>query len=375
MNTTRSTAEVHTAMTVRERFESICNFVNPDRPPRWETLGFWTSTITRWHAEGMPAEIDAGNIRQHFGMDAFPCVPVNSGLTLPPLFPQFEPVVLEETDEYIIGRNGNGMTYRESKHDSEPGTQHLFGFPIRSRADWDDIRWRLDPSTHDYGDLAGIGQEYNANVEPNCLTVCGLYGMPRMLIGEETLSYLYYDDPELIHEIQRQWLAFYAELTRRVLEHVRIDFVLFWEDMAFKNGPLISPTLFAEFMQPYYRDFIAYCKTLGLKNFMVDSDGNNDVLLPLFIDAGVNCFVPFEVAAGNDVREVRRRYPELVIFGGIDKRELFSDVDAIKREVDRVVPWMWERGGYIPCLDHSTPPNVPLKNWEFYLQYLRSMFA
>ena len=204
-------------MSTRERFERICRFEKPDRPPRWETYGFWKSTIARWHAEGMPAEIDAGSIRGYFGMDRRPVLPVNSGLTLPPLF--------------------------------------------------------------------------------------------------------------------------------------------------------------QEFMLPYYREYISCCKTLGIKHFMVDSDGNNDVLLPLFIEAGVNIFSPFEVPAGNDVREVRKRYPELVIAGGIDKRSLFEDFDAIRREVDRVVPWMWERGGYFPSLDHSTPPNVPLKNWEFYLQYIRSLFA
>jgi uroporphyrinogen decarboxylase len=222
--------------------------------------------------------------------------------------------------------------------------------------------------------LESIARTYNRSAAPNLLDVIGLYGMPRMLAGEEGLSYLYYDDPELVRDIQRHWLGFYGEHLRRVTERVRVDCILFWEDMAFKNGPLISPELFREFMLPYYREFIAHCRALGIKHFMVDSDGNNDVLIPLFIEAGVTIFCPFEVPAGNDVREVRRRYPQLVIAGGIDKRTLFEDRDAIRREVDRVVPWMWERGGYFPSLDHATPPNVSLANWEFYLEYLRGVF-
>lgn len=361
-------------MNTRERFECICRFEKPDRPPRWESYGFWTSTIERWRREGLPADVDADDIVAHFGMDPRPLLPVNSGLTLPPLHPLFEAVILQEDDEVIIGRDAWGITYRQPKHGAEPGTRHMFDFPVKTPADWEAIRWRLDPATHDYGDLEQTAQEFNGNEAPNGLTLCGLYGMPRTLLGEERLSYMYFDEPQVVHDIQRRWLMFYSELTRRVAERVRTDYLIFWEDMAFKTGPLISPALFREFMLPYYHEFTAYCRTLGIRHFMVDSDGNNDVLLPLFIEAGVTIFSPFEVPAGNDVREVREKYPELVIAGGIDKRALFTDADAIRREVDRVVPWMWELGGYFPSLDHSTPPDVSLANWEFYLEYLRGMF-
>jgi uroporphyrinogen decarboxylase len=361
-------------MNTLDRFESICRFEKPDRPPRWETYGFWTSTVERWHKEGLPAEVDSRTIRSHFGMDDINRLPVTGTVTVPPIFPHFEPKIIEETEAHVIGRDEFGLTYRRPKQGAEPGTVHYIGFPLKSRADWDMIRARINPETRSYDHLESIARTYNRSAAPNLLDVIGLYGMPRMLAGEEGLSYLYYDDPELVRDIQRHWLGFYCEHLRRVTERVRVDCILFWEDMAFKNGPLISPELFREFMLPYYREFIAHCRALGIKHFMVDSDGNNDVLIPLFIEAGVTIFSPFEVPAGNDVREVRRRYPQLVIAGGIDKRTLFEDRDAIRREVDRVVPWMWERGGYFPSLDHATPPNVSLANWEFYLEYLRGVF-
>jgi uroporphyrinogen decarboxylase len=95
--------------------------------------------------------------------------------------------------------------------------------------------------------------------------------------------------------------------------------------------------------------------------------------MPLFLEAGVNAFLPFEVAAGNDVREVREKYPRLVIWGGIDKRNLLQSKDAVKGEIMEKVPPMWEKGGYIPCLDHSTMP-CPQENWEYYLETLRGLF-
>ena len=105
----------------------------------------------------------------------------------------------------------------------------------------------------------------------------------------------------------------------------------------------------------------------------VDSDGNNDMLMPLFVEAGVNGFLPFEVAANNDIVEFRKKYPEIVIWGGLDKRVVLESKDAIKREIMEKVPVLWESGGYIPAIDHSVMP-CPQENWEYFLELLRGCF-
>jgi hypothetical protein len=47
---------------------------------------------------------------------------------------------------------------------------------------------------------------------------------------------------------------------------------------------------------------------------------------------------PFEVASGCDVVEVGKRYPGLLIRGGIDKRILSQGKDKIDREIERILP-------------------------------------
>ncbi len=104
----------------------------------------------------------------------------------------------------------------------------------------------------------------------------------------------------------------------------------------------------------------------------VDTDGDMNLLIPLFVDAGVNWLWPFEVQSGMDVVKVREEYPdEFMIWGGMDKRALALDKDAIRREVERVLPPMLEKGGYIPGIDHNVPPDVPLENFQFYLELVR----
>ena len=75
---------------------------------------------------------------------------------------------------------------------------------------------------------------------------------------------------------------------------------------------------------------------------------------------------PFEVAAGCDVVRIGREYPDLVIRGGIDKRILAAEPEAIETELQRIMPAMVERGGYIPSCDHGVPHDVSLANYQYY---------
>jgi len=74
------------------------------------------------------------------------------------------------------------------------------------------------------------------------------------------------------------------------------------------------------------------------------------------------------VAAGCDVVEIGRRYPELAIFGGIDKRVLAQGRAAIDAHLERILPTMRQRGGYIPTCDHGVPAEVPLDDYRYYRQ-------
>lgn len=53
--------------------------------------------------------------------------------------------------------------------------------------------------------------------------------------------------------------------------------------MAYKNGPMISPDIFREFMLPQYKKLTGFFKEYGIKNFFVDTDGNYEKLIPLFL--------------------------------------------------------------------------------------------
>jgi len=75
---------------------------------------------------------------------------------------------------------------------------------------------------------------------------------------------------------------------------------------------------------------------------------------------------PFEVAAGCDVVAIGEKYPSLVVMGGIDKRVLARGPAAIDKMVERILPAMRARGGYIPTCDHGVPEEVSLADYRHY---------
>ena len=199
----------------------------------------------------------------------------------------------------------------------------------------------------------------------------------RSLVGPVNILYLFYDDPKLVHVMMETWLKLVLKCLTKIQDYIPFFKFTFGEDIAFKGRPLISPQLVEEFLMPYYRELFQTLRNRQ-REFMhieLDCDGDPDKLMPLYIQNGITALSPCEVAAGCDVIKMRKKYPDLVLCGGIDKRIIPEGEESIMRELDRIIPYMKEKGGYIPTFDHGVPPDVSLKNYLFYRKYITSIDA
>jgi len=159
-----------------------------------------------------------------------------------------------------------------------------------------------------------------------------------------------------------------------VVKDIKIDIALYWEDMCYKAGPLISPKMVRKFMMPRYKKVMELLHENGVEFIYLDSDGNIESLIPLWLECGINYMWPLEVAAGNDAVALRKTYgKDLILAGAIDKRALAKDKAAIKKEVYSKVPFLLEQGGYFPSTDHSVPPDVSLDNYQYYINTMREV--
>lgn len=201
----------------------------------------------------------------------------------------------------------------------------------------------------------------------------GFYGYMRYLMGEERLLLNFYDDPDLVKDMMGFLADFWIELWDQALSEVEVDCAHFWEDMAFRTRPLISPAMFREFMLPCYRRVTGFLRNHGVDIILVDSDGNLDELIPLFLEAGLTGVWPIEIQAGNDLLEIRKRYPRLRIQGGIDKLRVAKGPKEIDEELDSKLPLLLESGGYIPHLDHLAHPQISWQDFRHYRRRLRDI--
>ena len=117
-------------MTARERMLMALNHEEPDRVPIHDSP--WVSTIERWHAEGLPREV---NPAEHFDYEM-----VVFGADTSPRFPVD---VVEEDEEYIVRTTPFGGLRRDHKDYSS--TPEIIEWPCKSRDDWEEMKERLAP--------------------------------------------------------------------------------------------------------------------------------------------------------------------------------------------------------------------------------------
>jgi uroporphyrinogen-III decarboxylase len=140
------------------------------------------------------------------------------------------------------------------------------------------------------------------------------------------------------------------------------------EDMSYNNGPMISERHFDEFIAPYYRRLIP---RLLEKNIipLVDTDGDVTMMVPWLMREGIRGVLPLERQAGVDGMDVRRAFPQLCMVGHFDKMVMDKGEEAMRKEFERLLPLM-RSGGFIPSVDHQTPPNVTFDQYRLFRRLL-----
>ena len=213
---------------------------------------------------------------------------------------------------------------------------------------------------HDKGDYS-----VRMNIE-------GFFWTARELMGIEAHMFAFYDMPELIHDINEYIVSVYLDKLIQVLEVLPADVVYIMEDLSGKNGPMLSPAQFDEFVGSYYKRLIPLLKQKGVRHVFVDTDGDFQKLIPNFISAGVEGFLPMDVNAGMDIVKVRREFPKLKFIGAYNKLCIADGKEAIDAEFDRVLPVV-RQGGYIPGCDHQVAPSTSLENYRYYISRLKQV--
>ncbi|HVM49455.1 MAG TPA: uroporphyrinogen decarboxylase family protein, partial [Candidatus Acidoferrum sp.] len=253
-------------------------------------------------------------------------------------------------------------------------TQHHVEGIVANMDDYLRIRPQLFPR-HDAA-IAGMAAWAERQRRGEAVVWCtleGFFWFPRTLMGFEKLMFAFVDQPELLHRINSDLLEFNLGLLDQILGVCVPTFMTIAEDMSYNHGPMISKETFDAFIAPYYRRLIPRLRERGILPF-IDTDGDVTLLVPWFGELGVDGFLPLERQAGVDGMQLRWRYPRLRMIGHFDKMTMNKGEAAMQSEFERLAPLM-KTGGFIPSVDHQTPPGVSLDEYRTYLRLLKTSMA
>jgi uroporphyrinogen decarboxylase len=201
---------------------------------------------------------------------------------------------------------------------------------------------------------------------------CGsMIGRIRDMLTFEGLAYAWSDYPDMVETC----CVIVEDTLDQLLPHFNFDYASGWEDICFKNGPIVSTDFFRDIVTPRYKRLNKKLKSKGIDIWYTDCDGDVRHLLPYFLDGGINCLFPYEVNSCAHPGELLDQYDgQLRIMGGVDKMRLGEGPEAIKAYLESLEKYV-ARGGYIPFCDHRCPPNVKESDYFYYLDLKEKMFG
>jgi len=372
-------------MNARERYLEAVLFGEPDRIP-FSPGSPRKSTIEAWRRQGLPERrhyMEA--LRETLGLP--PDSPPKTKTSLAASFlmiPQFDEKILEHRNGHYVVQDWKGnlceisdqfdVSYLRQAIDFV--TRRWIKLPVENRDDWENMKRRYDPADsrrypEDFDARCAAVRERDAVLTVH---VNGPFWQLREWVGAEQLCMMFLSDPDFVRDMIAFWTEFVAAILGEILKRVSIDVFSMSEDMAYKGYPFISPGMTREFLAPSYVRWIEQAKRGGALVIDMDSDGYIGDLIPVWIESGINCCNPVEVAAGCDAVEFRRRFGRQMAYrGAMDKRLIARGGAALEKEMRRIIPAMLKDGGFIPSCDHAVPPDISWPNFVAYSRLLAEL--
>ncbi|MHC4418633.1 MAG: uroporphyrinogen decarboxylase/cobalamine-independent methonine synthase family protein [Planctomycetota bacterium] len=370
-------------MNSRQRWINTLLFKDKDRIPLEPGHGR-QSTRARWYREGLPSGTTGDAIieyayRQAGGKEPLPRpgpgFPVNERM-----IPEFDEKVIERGARTQIVQDWKGNIC-EISNEYDPTylrnpidfvTRRWIKCPVESRQDWEDMKRRYNPDDPNRlsADAKELGKRLKDRDYPIQVHFNGVFFQMREWLGFESLCMMFHDDTAFVREMIEFWTDYIAALLERTFECIIPDCIHISEDIAYKGFSMVSPRTCRQLLMPCWQKWGQLIRGAGVPIYAIDSDGYIGELIPIWIESGVNCCDPIEVAAGNNLSEFRKQFGKHMAYrGGVDKRLIAAGGAKIEAEIERLRPVIND-GGFIPGCDHGVPHDISWPDFVYYARLL-----
>ncbi len=173
-----------------------------------------------------------------------------------------------------------------------------------------------------------------------------------------------YEAPELVSHIMDCTGKFSAYIAQVYAENASAPLLFMGEDICGCSGPIFSPTFIREEVLPRWHWIMDPVKEKGYK-FLFHSDGRYGDALPIILEElNADGLHPIERNGCNDIFEIRKMYPEKLLFGNVccevtlPHGNIFDVEDETLELIEKIGP----QGGI--CIGSSSEVHdlVPVEN-------------
>lgn len=341
-----------------QRVLTACEFKRPDRIPRYDS--FWAYPEPWKRRFGKPEDLTDISV---WCPDESP-FPTRARL-------------LKEEGGYIYEVDCWGRTVR---HRPNAFFVETIGVAMPTGTDIDALHF--DPPDMDcrylrdtensvvYASIAEVNRALEHDKQRHC--VFGKTGGPYLrstyLRGESEFLMDMATDPNLARAIADAMADHLTAIAKEQIRRWDLGSTGIWicDDMAYNRGPMFSPRQFENVLLPAYRRMIKAYKEAGAKYVFFHSDGDIRSLVDMLVDAGIDGLDPLERRAHMNIVELRKRYPKLVLSGGMCNTHTLRNgtQEEIKAEAREIID-LGRDGGVIIGVN-AVNDDMPMDNYMIY---------
>jgi uroporphyrinogen decarboxylase len=172
-----------------------------------------------------------------------------------------------------------------------------------------------------------------------------IYSMPMM-----DFAVALHENIELINTMMDIFIEWNLVVLEK-LQRLGLDFIVTYNDMAYKEGPLVSPQVFREVFLPKMK-MVADAIKLP---WAFHSDGNLTIVMEDLLTLGMNCVNPFEPPV-MDLKVAKEKWGDRIcLWGNIDLVQTlpYGTVEDVEVEVKQRIREAAPGGGYICATANS----------------------
>ena len=209
--------------------------------------------------------------------------------------------------------------------------------------------------------------------KPIVLGMTDAFALPWKLRGMSEFLLDMAMNPELVRKLIRMAVDYNCELIQAAAE-IGVDIIRCTDDYAYNTGPMFSPEMWREFIQPELRTLVETTHGLDLK-FVKHCCGRITMLAEPILETGVDGLHPIEPLPGQSLAEFKEKYGNRVcLMGNVDCRHVLTEGShqEVIEDVQRCIREGAAHGGYMIASSNAIHRGARPQNFIWYVAAARA---